>query len=518
MGYDSSVKTKVSEYNRVNADDSRIYIWTPNKATSLIVGTNVSNKPIDGSEIYWVKYQIKETDLRVKTASFTTTEKLDLTVNVHIVKIRSRLHENFNGYVLSNEYTENEDGTYTYQCQDMSRQYIGKFDMIVNGITLHRLLKSLLSAGRLPINTKLTESLNKKYKPYFSGLRPLALYEGKLWGNPISLNMMAQKPKLIIRNKSYIEAIREICFANGYVDVYFDSVGNLQIEPISLDDWKHTGLWLTTDEIADREFKFDTTNAITGATIQSTDTTKASTPYGSKTLTGLNLASFFGIIYDTSSNPNQASSSGKSSSSGSTSKATTKNKNTNNTTTTANKYGNPFNNKPKRIIVSADKGGRSDFKSEIVKLLKKDGWSVTDLGIGSDQHSRSYEILSSKYSVNLVIYNGMCAGTIKECYDGWLKGKHERYGVALVNMWDTSSWTARKGQNNPKGDWYHRHGDMSDYYLATAHDWGNGGNPNIKDVAAYFKKYKVLYCCGPTPAQAYNQFKAGGYAKMKGLY
>ena len=33
----------------------------------------------------------------------------------------------------------------------------------------------------------------------------------------------------------------------------------------------------------------------------------------------------------------------------------------------------------------------------------------------------------------------------------------------------------------------------------------------------YFKKYKVLYCCGPTPQEAYEQFKAGGYLKMKGL-
>jgi hypothetical protein len=295
--------------------------------------------------------------------------------------------------------------------------------------------------------------------------------------------------------------------------LYFDDNGILQLKPINLEDWRNTGLRLSVDETSSRQFKFDTTNSITRVLIGGETDTQLGTAYDSSDMVGLNLSAFFGYNSTYVDNPNKQSSSGSK-----TTKATTKNTKTTNNTAPVGKNGNPFNNKPKRIIVSADRGGNAGFKDAIIKLLHNDGWSVTDLGIGPGTHSRSYDILDSKYAVNLTIYNGMCAGTIKECYDGWLKGKHEKYGVSLVMMWDTSHWTSKKGKNNPKGDWYHRNGDMSDYYLATAHDWENGGNPTIPSVEAYFKKYKILYCCGTTPANAYAQFKAGGYARMKGLY
>ena len=474
--------------------DYQIYISTLLDSSLLYAGAK------GWMQLPFVKYQIKESDFRVKTASITTPVNIDLTGGSVIVRIVSTKHENFIGYVLDDDFTENKDGTYTYKCQDMSREYMSKFQMISSKATNHRILKSLLSRNVIGITDKITKDM--KYS-IWSGLRASWKYAGSYMGNPISLNMMLQKPKLISKNKSFMEVIRDICHAQAYVDVYFNPKGILQIEPININDWKQTGLHLEVAETSERQFSFDTTNAVTRVLVDSTDSSKLGKAYDAKSIIGLNLAAFFGKTAVETSNPSQSSSGS------STTKAVTSTKTTKKTSTSSSsgKNGNPFNNKPKRIIVSADKGGRASFKSEIVKLLKKDGWSVTDLGIGSDQHSRSYEMLSSKYAVNLCIYNGMCAGTIKECYDGWLKGKHEKYGVALVNMWDTSSWTARKGRNNPKGDWYHRNGDMSDYYLATAHDWKNGGNPVIKSVSAYFKKYKVLYCCGPTPAQVTTNLK-----------
>ena len=501
----------MAETNLTKVDDYQIYIATMKYADRLHIGYKKEYKD-SWTRVPFTKYQIKESDFRVKTASFTSPMNIDLTGGRVLVRIVSTKHENFNGIVLDDDYTENKDGTYTYKCQDMSRQYISKLGGVYAGdVTNHRILLTLLTGNDIPPKLKITDEVKEGWGIMWSGLRPLYKYAGSYMGNPISLNMMAQKPKMIIRNQPVIETIRQIANAQAYVDVYFNSDGLLQIEPININDWKNTGLHLEVAETSERQFSFDTTNVITKVLVNPTNQTGSARGYHSKNIIGLNLASFFGRNDTSTSNPSQSSSGS------STTKAVTSSKNTTNTSASG-KNGNPFNNKKKKILVSADKGS-CPFKAKIVSMLKKDGWSVTEIKeCYGDAHSKSYRMLDSSYAVNLTIYNGMCAGTIKEVYDGWLKDKHPKLGVALVNMWDTHSWTSKKGKNNPKGDWYHRNGDMSDYYLATAHDWNRGTNPVIKSVSAYFKKYKVLYCCGPTAAQAYAQFKAGGYAKMKGLY
>jgi hypothetical protein len=499
----------VAETNLTKVDDYQIYISNTDYSYKLYAGYDSSraNKWI---RVPFTKYQIKESDFRVKTASFTTPVNIDLTGGRILVRFVSTKHENFIGIVLDDDYTENKDGTYTYKCQDMSREYMNKFQMISTKKTNHRILKSLLTGFGVGIKDKITASM--KYNVW-SGLRPLYKYAGSYMGNPVSLNMMAQKPKLISKNKSVMEVIRDICHAQAYVDVFFDSKGILQIKPINISDWKQTGLHLDLSEVSERQFKFDITNAITNVIVDSTEAGRYGKSYTSTSLVGLNLPAFFGKTSTETSNPSQSSSGSSTTKAAKSTKTTTKT-----SASSSGKNGNPFNNKKKKILVSADKGS-CPFKAKIVSMLKKDGWSVTEIkDCYGDAHSKSYRMLDSSYAVNLTIYNGMCAGTIKEVYDGWLKNKHPKLGVALVNMWDTHSWTSKKGKNNPKGDWYHRNGDMSDYYLATAHDWNRGTSPVIKSVSAYFKKYKVLYCCGPTAAQAYAQFKAGGYAKMKGLY
>lgn len=316
---------------------------------------------------------------------------------------------------------------------------------------------------------------------------------------------MTYKPNMIIRNKSFIEVIRDLTIGYmRYIDVYFDEdSGLLQIEPFSVKDWLNNGLILTLDDVSSRKFKFDTTNAITGALIQSKETGGIGHKYTSTELTGLNLAAFFGTLNDAASNPNQNNTSSSGGTKTNAVKSTTKKK------TTSAKMKNPFNNKAKRIIVSVD-GGSGGFKNQIVSLLRKNGWSVTDLGVGPGTHSRSYNILDSKYAVNLTIYNGADPATIAEPVTGWLKGKHEKYGVTLVQMFDTSTWT------NPKGMKPYRYGNFDGYYCHKAWDDNySSGNVDIRNLGAWYKKYqsKVKYCCGPTPDYAMKQFNAGGYFK-----
>ena len=92
-----------------------IFIGKMNDATLFPYMTWVKDKTC--SQIFYTKYNIKETDMRVKTATFTSPEFFDLTTGVFVVLISSKWHENFSGRILDVEYDE-ETGLYTYQCQD----------------------------------------------------------------------------------------------------------------------------------------------------------------------------------------------------------------------------------------------------------------------------------------------------------------------------------------------------------------------------------------------------------------
>ena len=509
------MSTKTKTFNNITKINTKIYVWPHTDSSGIHTGTYYRKK---FTEIPWVKYQIKESDFRVKTASLTTPTKLDLTRGVHFFQIISPLHENFSGYILSNEFTENKDGTYTYQCQDMSRMYQSKRNfLLVGDVKTHRVLQSLITHGDVPIKGKVPDSLKSRCKSVLSGLRPEAYYDQSLWSNYLKINTMSYKKKMIIRNKSMMEVIRDLTIGDRrYVDVFFDDNGVLQIKPFSVRDWLNTGLILTADDVSSRKFKFDTTNAITGGLIESTDKTKPGKVYWSKSLVGLNLSAFFGDLIAETGNPNQSTTTTTSSGSNK-SNATKKNKQSKKNATT-----NPFNNKKKRILVSEDRGGSAGFKSGIIKKLKKDGWSVTDLGTGPGTHSTSYKKLSKKYAVNLTLYNGVDPKTIDEPITGWLKGAHEKYGVQLVQMFDSKGWVKKTGTYNKKGIYYKRHGDFRGYRVPKAWDdnySGARGGVLIEDLHKWYLKYypRVIYCCGTSVSEAYAQFAAGGYFKYKGI-
>jgi len=121
----------------------------------------------------------------------------------------------------------------------------------------------------------------------------------------------------------------------------------------------------------------------------------------------------------------------------------------------------------------------------------------------------------------LTIYNGPDPKTIDEPVTGWLKGRHEKYGVRLVQMFDSKGWTSKTGKYNKKGMWYKRNGDFKGYRVPKAWDdnySGARGGVLIEDLHKWYVKYhsKVCYCCAPSASEAYKQFKAGGYLKMKG--
>ena len=456
----------------------------------------------------YTKYNIKETDFRVKTATLTTPQQLDLTTGKFCILISSLYHENFAGEILESEYDE-ENQLYTYQCQDWSRKWISKGEIICKNRMLQRVLKYLITYGAIPMSRAPTSKEKETYGKYFKGLRAVDKYDQSLYpGNVYKGNPMRNNVSFIARDKSLIELIRDLVYSQlGYFDVWINDVGVLQIEPLSKTDWENTGLHLTDNGFYNRKWKFSTTNAITGVVVNGNEA-KLGTGFSSEQLTDIELSAFFGknttSINDPTQNNNVSGAVKKSNSKTSTKKTTTK------------AMKNPYNNRNKKIIVSAD-GGSDGFRKKIIDLLHKDGWSVKNLGTGPGTHSTSYNILDKSYAVNLTIYNGADPETIKEPVTGWLKGKHEKYGVQLVQMWDTSSWT------NPKGMKPYRYGDFTGYTCNKAWDDNYSGKSNeqarIKDLGGWFKKYypKVIHVCGPTASQAFSQFKAGGYFKQKGI-
>lgn len=465
-------------------------------------------------EFPYTKYNIKETDFRTKTASFTSPRYIDLTTGQYAILIESDYHENFAGIILDAEYDE-DTGLYTYQCQDWSRRYVRKFEWVTDG-EVYTMLRMLITNFALPF--KPSQAQLDGVKTAISGLHPIEMYDQSLYaGNLYNGNPMKQSIKVAIRDKTIIETIRDIVFSRlGYFDVYFDDKGFIHIDPISRTDWENTGLILSDNEFYNRKFKFSTTNAITAVTVNGSGVNYGSS-FTAADLTGLPLNAFFGTVGTTISNPNDTSNAVTTTSSTG-GKTTTKNTTT---TTPTNKYGNPYNNKKKNIIVSAD-GGSSDYRSAIIKLLKKDGWNVKDLGTGPGTHSKSYNILSSKYSVNLTIYNGVDPKTIDEPVTGWLKGRHEKYGVALVQMFDSRHWTSTVGKYNAHGQRPFRYGDFDGYRVPKAWDDNYSGARNgvlINDLGAWYKKYfpKAIHCCHPTTSGAFKQFKAGGYLRLKGI-
>ena len=330
-------------------------------------------------------------------------------------------------------------------------------------------------------------------------MKSISWYSQDLYpGNRYKGNPMQQKISIMARDKSWIEVIRALVFNSlGQFDVWFSDRGVLQIEPLSKVDWENTGLHLKGD-FQSRKFKFSTTNAITAVRINGQDLTLG-TGYGASEFTKLRLDAFFGQQITSIANPNPKPKA-----------VASNNKNTNTNSTTMK---NPFNDKDKRIIVSAD-GGSGGFKDDIVGMLRNDGWDVNDLGVGPGTHSRSYDILDSKYAVNLTIYNGADPATIAEPITGWLAGAHEKHGVQLVQMFDTSDWT------NPQGMKPYRYGDFSGYYCGKAWDDNySSGFVDISNLGDWYSKYypKVIHVCGPSPSEAFNQFNAGGYFKSKGL-
>ena len=478
------------ESNLTPANQSRIYIGRLADATYYYHNWDAdSNK----RGIFWSKYQIKETDMRVKTATFTSNTYLDLTTGLHAVLITSPYHEDFSGIILSVEKDTNT-GLYNYQCQDWTRQYQAKWEIVFNNITLHRLLKTILTFNALPLTGDISKK-EKNWKTTLSGLRPAYQYDQKSWGGSKDFNPMTQSLTGIVKGKSSIEIIRDYVFGSGaYIDVYANKYGVIQIEPYHKQDWLKSCVEITLEEIQDMKVSFDTTNIVTSVEVESKEQLEIGKGYTSKDVVGLDLSSIFGNNQASISNPNKnTSNTSKSSSSTSSAKKTN---------------GNPYGTKKKNVYISSDniknKSSDKQFMEDLGKKLKKNGWSYKIVGLGPNFHSEKY---AKKYKdgVWFCIYGGADPAVFKECtgnnsYTKTLKKNNLRTVIGMrTGVVSGKPCDIRKG-----GKCYS--------YLKRAHDdnYSKSSFKGLKNPLDVLTKGKVPIMYESTADKMAAKFLAGG--------
>ena len=446
--------------------------------------------------IPYKKYQIKESDMRIKTATFTSNAYIDLTLGSYAVRIRSPAHENFLGIILNVE--EDENGLYNYQCQDWSRNYNTPIAYYSTNVSVYQCIRNMMTNCEIGDNPN-QQTLNN-YKKSLSGLRPIGQYEQSLWGSTIKFNPMTAKFKLFkVDEVSDIETLRTLIYGSGaYIDVYFNDKGYIQIEPYHKKDFFETGLRLTRPETLSQKRKFDLTNIITRVRVKSNKALEKGTVYFSNDLVNLNLELIVGkqgVLID---NPNPKS----------TITTSTTSSNTSKTSTTTKQVSNPYGTKKKAVWINAD-GGSGTIKNQLANALRKKGWSVKVSGTGPSWHYTDYFRCSSGY-VLMMVMNGFCAGSMREAYSTKIQNVLKKKGVVLVPVWHTAGWT------NPRGMKPYRYGDFSGYSAKRAWDDNfSRGNPGIKNVGQWLKSVGAKYCCHPTLNGIMNQFLAGGYFATK---
>ena len=478
------------EANAVKQDQVRLLVFRKDNANKFIDFSLVRGY----DTLKFTKFQIKETDLRVKTATFSSPTYLDLTTGQYCVLLLSPYHENFGGVILSVEYDEDNE-LYNYQCQDWSRQWLNKtsYNIFSNSVDIYHLLWSLLTREDLSISKKYTMNDIKKlgHSHQVSGLRPAYQYYEPYWGGSLKINTMTMKPSYYSRDLTNIEQMRTLIYGNTpLIDLHVDEYGVVHFDPIHVNDFTKGLIELPFEITTNRKFKFDITNIISRVNVDTGDLSYG--VYSSDDLLGLDLFAFVGTVTSTIQRENSTT----------TIKSDKKSNTTSKTSTTSKKNTyNPYGKKKVCWVQSDIINGKSSdlkFLNDFAKKLRKKGWTVKVIGVGSNLHSEIYA--NVKNGIWFCIYGGACAGTIRETYaDTSYRRKIQKNNSRTVLGFRPPSGNIRKG-----GKYYK--------WLPRAHD-DNFSPSSFRGISYPSKKLtkkKVPFMYASSVDEMVAKFIAGG--------
>ena len=386
----------------------------------------------DWKNMQWVKYSIKETDMRIKTMTFNSPDYIDLTQGRVHIKIICEGHENVQGVILSVD--EDEDtGLWNYQCQDYNRLLNMKSHLYGANMGVYDTIKSVLD--------KLEMS---------ALLEPIEYYHQQQYSDIQSFNPMEKRISAIYDKVPYGNIIRSLIFDNNvFADFYFPNELPV-IEPYNRDEWLGKGIYISTPELASYNMKFDITNILTEVVVKSSEAMTKGKTYTSSDLLGVDLACFYGYMKTVIDNPVKENSNG----------------------------GGLVNvSKETPILVNSDNinGKANDQKmiDDCIAGLKNKGY--TNVIGGSINPDCKYHDMS-KLADNGVMFwicGGICAGTIRDMASDYfikqLNGKKMVCGFLappvdddldqlsyIGNAWDDNFSKGSNGLNNP-GDFMVEH-------------------------------------------------------------
>lgn len=288
-------------------------------------------------EVMFSEFDITETDLRVKTATFSSPYDIDLTKGRVCCWIQRKYGDNFGGVILTKEF-DKESGMYNYTCQDWNRLLNSKVYVILGGdITTYDIIKILLvkmglstdglheidyydyTLERVPDDDDPSESLTAgDTKNVKSANTPAednnansesrnvgTSKEDKKKKKDTKRNPFKLKPYGLYDKMTALDFIRTLILkAGATIDFYMDENGVPRFDKYEKDDWLKKRWYFVDTDVYDAKIKFDLTDIITQVAIKRVDPLNPNaTLYTSEKLVGVNLAKYFGVMGDVVDNP-----------------------------------------------------------------------------------------------------------------------------------------------------------------------------------------------------------------------
>lgn len=413
--------------------ESRIQVkqWSPEAAEQLggvVFWDDIAQKW--HKDIPFTSYEITETDPRVKTAKFTTSEYFDLTAGQIWVHISSPYHENFGGRILNVDFNK-DNGLYTYQCQDGRRNYMSKYRMINVNTRVYDLLKEFLAIPLSDYDGTLEglDKLGERGGKILSGLRPLEDYD--IQNGVLKQNWYDQQAERQLSYDTTIDKIMNYGHVDGCpVDIYFTPEGICQLEPLDINTWLKTGFKITHSDLTSYKYGFDTTNIITGVNFQTTDATPVVNTDTGQTINEelQKLGFYFGANIGMISPVTES--------------VTTE-------TSTGGGTGTGVNNKGKTVVVACDINSELDGEvlGKTCATLEAAGYNVINLGIGPGQFSAYDYSSASSGKVGVYLMAGSTV-SIADAIDGsggfdyYVFGLRGDLGLRSTTEFDSKPWGA----------------------------------------------------------------------------